>query len=184
MKTNQVTTKKKKLDTSAICTMEQAQEASKTHTEKTIELQKVEVQMNEEVNEIKSRYTDEITELKETLETTKDLLEAFAREQRASWGDRKSFELPHTVIGFRCASPKVSKQKQFTWDAVLELMKKNRSFKQFIRVKEEINKEAILSLDITDKKNSSLLRKLNDECFLYIEQGEDSFYINPKKEAV
>lgn len=164
-------------------TIEQAQEASKTVAEKTNELEKIEAKMNEELNNVKSKYSDEITEIHEELEETKGMLEVYAREQRSSWGDKKSYELLHCILSFRTGNPKVSKQKQFTWDAVLELMKKNKSFKPFIRVKEEINKEAILSLNSAIQKDHKLLKQLEDQCYLFIEQTE-SFFVTPKKEAV
>lgn len=174
---------KSKRNLSTSCTLEQAQEASKTVAEKTNKLEKIEAKMNEELNKVKTKYSDEITDINDELELTKQILEVYANEQRNNWGDKKSFELLHCILSFRLGNPRVSKQKQFTWDAVLELMKKNKSFKPFIRVKEEINKEAILSLNPSEKKDSLLLNQLKDECYLFIEQSE-SFFVTPKKEAI
>jgi phage host-nuclease inhibitor protein Gam len=175
--------KRIKKNASTSCSIEQAQEASKTVAEKSNKLEKIEAKMNEELNKVKTRYSDEITEINEELVEPKAMLEVFANEQRGSWGEKKSFELVHTILGFRTGNPKVNKQKQFTWDAVLDLLKKNKKFKQFIRVKEEINKEAILLLNASEKKDKLLLKQLNDKCYLFIDQTE-TFFITPKKEEV
>jgi phage host-nuclease inhibitor protein Gam len=172
-----------KKQTSTHCSIEEAEEIGKTYSERTNKLEKIEAKMNEEVNKVKDRYSDEITEIKELLLVQKKLLEAYAREHRKNWGDRKTFELLYCKIAFRDSNPKVSKPEEFTWDEVLELLKKNKKFKQFIRVKEEINKEAILSLNASDKKDSSLLKQLKDECYLFIEHPE-KFFVTPKKECL
>lgn len=159
-------------------TLEQAQEASETIAKKQNKLEKIEAKMNEEINNIKSKYTDDITELKEELEEPKACLEMFAGEQKINWGKKKSFELLHCVIGFRTGTPKVTKKKSFSWDAVLQLLKKQPIFSGFIRSTEEINKEAILG-----EKDEKLIKKLKDDCFIEIDQDE-TFFVTPKKEEV
>jgi phage host-nuclease inhibitor protein Gam len=164
-------------------TLQQAEEASKTLAEKVNQLEKIKVKMNELVDKVKNRYSDQVTELREEVEEATKILEQYAYEQKSSWDKKKSFELPHNIIGFRTGTPRVTKEKKFSWEAVLELLKKNKAFKRFIRTKEEINKEAILSLNAANEKEKQLLLKLKDECYLFIEQG-DAFYIMPKKEEV
>lgn len=173
---------KKKCITGGVTT-EQAEEAGKLLVEKQNRLEQVEAKMNEEVNEVKSRYSGEITLLKEQLKEPTDLLEVYANEQKGSWGKKKSIQLLYVEVGFRTGTPKLFKQKNFTWEAVLELLKKNKVFQPFIRIKEEINKEAILSLNTTNKKDQQRLQQLKEQCFLYIDQ-EPCFYIKPRKEAV
>lgn len=157
-------------------TLEQAQEASESFATTSTKLAKVEAKMNEEINRVKSKYQEEITDLHEALEEPQEVLQVFADEQKTEWGKKKSFDLLHTVIGFRTATPKVDKSKKFTWDAVLELMKKNKAFKAFIRTKDEINKEAILA-----EKNEETLKLLKEECYVEIKQDEN-FFVEVKKE--
>jgi phage host-nuclease inhibitor protein Gam len=158
-------------------TLEQAQEASEQYTTKTTALSKLEAEMNAEINEVKSKYQDDITELMEALEDPTETLQVYATEQRANWGKKKSVQLLHTVIGFRSGNPKVDKKKSFTWDAITILVKK--CLPEFVRTKDELNKEAILALKPTDKK----LEKLKDQCFISIGQDE-TFYVEAKKEEV
>lgn len=159
-------------------TLEVAQEASLQFATAKNSLAALEAQMNEEINEVKERYKDEVTELSKQLKEPQEILEAFAKEQKANWGKKKSFKLLHCVIGFRTGTPKVTKKKGFSWEAVLKLMKKNTIFSKFIRTTEEINKEAILA-----EKDEKLLYKLEDLCFVNIDQDEN-FFVEPKVEEL
>jgi phage host-nuclease inhibitor protein Gam len=158
--------------------LEQAQEASEVYATTSNRLAKIEAKMNEEINRVKSKYSDDITTLTELLEEPFEVLQVFAEEQQSTWGKRKSFDLLHCIVGFRTGTPKVVKDKKFTWDAVVELMKKNKIFSGFIRTQEEVNKEAILC-----EKNEKLLKQLKDECYVTTAQDE-SFYVEPKVEEV
>lgn len=159
-------------------TLETAQEASEQYAVSANKLAKLEAVMTEQINKIKSKYQDEITELKEGMEEPIELLQAFADEQKKSWGKKKSLELLHCVIGFRTGTPKVSKDKKFTWDAVLELMKKNKMFSGFIRSKDEINKESILA-----EKDENVVKGLKEQCYVFVEQDE-TFFVQPKVEEL
>jgi phage host-nuclease inhibitor protein Gam len=172
---------KSKKNAPVTLTIEQAKEAGQTYAEKSTRLEKVQTKMNEELNRVKTKYSEEITDLKEELKEPVKLLEDFAYADRANWGEKKSLEFPHVTVGFR-TSNRVNKQKQLTWDAVLEGLKKNPKFKKFIRVKEEINKEAILALNSSNENDKSILKQLKDECSLYIDHPE-GFYVQVKKEA-
>ncbi len=170
-------TKKK---TIANVSLETAQEASRVFAVNQNKLASIEAEMNRKINDVKSKYQDQITELKDMIDEPLEILEVYAKEQQENWGKKKSLELLHCVIGFRTGMPKVEKDKKFTWDAVTELLSKNKVFKSlFIRTKEEINKEAILALD----KEDSMLARLKDECYIMVKQDE-TFYVEPKKEEV
>lgn len=171
-----VTRTKKKVVSNV--TLEQAQEASQSFAVDSNKLQKIEAKMNEEITKVRSRYQDEITELKEKLEEPTEVLEVYATEQKTTWGKKKSVELLHCIIGFRTGTPKVVKDKKFTWDAVLELMQKNKTFSKFIRTKSEINKEAILA-----EKNEAVLNQMLEDCYIKIDQDE-TFFVQPKVEEL
>jgi len=159
-------------------TVEQAQQASNEFATGQTRLEKIEARMNEEINKVKAKYQEEITEVKEGLEVPYETLEVFAKEQKTEWGKKKSMELLHCTIGFRTGTPKVVKDKKFTWDAVLELMKKNKLFKRFVRTTEEINKETILA-----ENDELLLKQLKEECYVEVDQDE-KFFVSVKKEEL
>ena len=172
---------KKKVYTNV--TLEDANAASEKYSITQNSLAKEEAKMNEELNKVKSKYVDKISDLKEELSEPEEILHAFASEQKESWGKKKSLELLHTIIGFRTGTPKVSKDKKFTWDAVLELMKKNKAFKKLIRQKDEINKENILALKASDEKDKPILDLLKEEAYVFVEQDEN-FFVEAKLEEV
>jgi phage host-nuclease inhibitor protein Gam len=159
-------------------TLEQAQSASQQFVETRTSLDKIEARMNEDINKVKAKYIDEVTDLSEQLEEPQEILEVFAKEQKRSWGKKKSLELLHCIIGFRTGTPKVVKEKSFSWDAVLKLMKKNSLFSNFIRTTEEINKENILA-----EKDEKVISKLKELCYVSVDQDE-KFYIEAKREQV
>lgn len=159
-------------------TLETAQESSREYAACTVELNRMEAEMNEQINRVKDRYKEPVTALQISAKDHKAILEVFATEQKGNWGKRKSFDLLHCVIGFRTNPPKVGKSKKFTWDAVTELMKKNKVFGRFLRTTVEINKEAILA-----EENEAVLNMLKEDCFICIEQDE-RFDVDVKKEVL
>ena len=79
-------------------TLEQAQAASQHFAVQHNKLSKVQAKLNEDINKVRNRYAEEITALQESLEEPAEILEVFAKEQKESWGKKKSLELLHTVI--------------------------------------------------------------------------------------
>jgi phage host-nuclease inhibitor protein Gam len=159
--------------------LEDAQAASEQYATKSNSLSKLEAKMNEEINGVKSKYQERITGLNKELEEPVEVLHVFATEQSKNW-KKKSFELLHCVIGFQTGQPTVTKiKKGFSWDAIVELLKKVPVFKKdFVRSKEEVNKEAILAV-----KDEAILNQLKEDCFISIEQAE-TFYVKAKVEEV
>lgn len=158
-------------------TLEQAHEAAQRYTEIDTRLASIEARMNEEINKVKVKYQDEITALKEQVWEPVDLLQVFAEEQKGSWGKRRSMDLLHAVIGFRTGTPKVTKNKKFTWDGVTELVKKY--FPELVRTQDELNKEGIIAFS----KDEAAFAKMRERCFIDVCQDE-TFYVEPKKEEV
>ena len=175
---NMATTTRTKKKVIENVSLEDAQAASQAFAQNSNNLRKIEAKMNEEITKVRSKYQEDITALTEANAQPIEILEVFATEQKQEWGKKKSFELLHAIIGFRTGTPKVTKAKKFSWDAVLELMKKNNVFKGFIRTTEEINKEAILS-----EQNEAVLNQLKEECYIDVVQ-EESFYVTAKAEEV
>ena len=159
-------------------TLEIAQQASQDYAVSQNKLSRIEAEMNKKINDIKSKYQEDITALKEALDEPMEILEVFAKEQQESWGKKKSLDLLHCIIGFRTSTPKVDKDKKFTWDAVTELLQKYTMFKDFVRTKTEINKDAILAC-----KDDEVLQSLKNECYIEIKQDE-TFFVEAKKEEV
>jgi phage host-nuclease inhibitor protein Gam len=155
---------------------DQAQEASARYSEISNNILKMEAKINERINLIKDEYQEKIVQLSNELEQHFELLEVYAKEQKVKWGKRKSLEMLHSVIGFRTGTHKVTKDKKFTWDGIVELVKEK--FPSLIRIKIELDKEAIIAM-----RDDEDFLKLKKSCYVDVVQDE-SFYVEPKKEEL
>lgn len=165
-----------KKTTQASVTLEQAEQAAQQFAKASNKLSTIEAAMNEAIEKVRSKYQEEILELKNQQEEVLPTLEAYAIATKDTW-DGRSMDLTHARIGFRIGTPKVDKLKGFTWDAVLALVKANKALaRDFVRVKEELDKKAILDADPVTKKALEAKAKIiivQDEIF-YIEEHKET----------
>lgn len=157
-------------------TLAQAEQAASKYANASTQLSTIEAKMNAEIDKVKEKYKDAILVNKEALDEPVEILEQFAKQDKENWKN-KSIELLNVVIGFRTAPPAVGKEK-FTWDAIIDLIKKNKYLKQFVRTKEELNKQAIL-----DCKDEKIMKRLKEDAYIIIVQKE-IFFVELKKENV
>ncbi|WP_207511104.1 host-nuclease inhibitor Gam family protein [Longitalea luteola] len=155
---------------------DQAQEASARYAEISARLGIIEAQMNERINSIRDQFQDEIIQLTREKERQMDVLEIYAKEQKDNWGRRKSLDLLHSVIGFRTGTPKVTKDRKFSWDDVLDMVKEK--FPSLVRVKCELDKEAIIAM-----REEEQFRDLVKTCFIDVVQDE-TFFVEPKLQTL
>lgn len=156
-------------------TLEEAQQCSETYANANNRLKKIEAKMNGEIDKVKSKYLDEITLLTESMDFETDKLHFFANENKEAWA-KKSFDLVHTIIGFRTGTPKVIKDKKFTWDAVTELVSK--IFPDLIRTKKELDKDVIIAM-----RDQDGFTELRQECYIDVVQDE-TFFVQAKEEEI
>ncbi|WP_346286878.1 host-nuclease inhibitor Gam family protein [Zoogloea sp.] len=143
------------------------------------QLQKAEAEMNEQIQKVREEYeqtTHVVRAIKASLEKE---MERFCILNKADFEKTRSKELVHGTLGFRNTPPKVALlNRKYKWDTVLELLAKVRFGKEFIRTKEEINKEAVLAAyagkEIDDQKLASVGIKVDqsEEFFLKIKWEE------------
>ena len=111
--------------------------------------------LDREIKEIEAKLSSEIALLREVAsKKTKALaeerksrlagLEEFASNNRTTLllGDKKSVEFSFGTFGWRWTPPKVELQK-LTEEALIALLKKLK-MKRFVRIKESLDKEALL----------------------------------------
>lgn len=130
------------------------------------QLQKAEAEMNEQIQKIRDEYeinTHSVRAIKASLESE---MEKFCIVNKVDFEKSRSRELVHGTIGFRNTPPKVALlNRKYKWDTVLELLAKVRFGKDFIRTKEEINKEQVLASyaakEIDDQKLASVGMKVD-----------------------
>lgn len=123
-----------------------------------------------------------IGDLRERLNRYTCALGEWAKVNRAELGEKKSLEMRHGTIGFKLGNRAVQFLEGWTDKLVLEQMRKaRRVWSEYIRVKEEIDKQRILA-----NSRPEAARRLKEERLekigLAIAQTE-FFYITPKTES-
>ncbi|PZP38696.1 MAG: hypothetical protein DI598_20460 [Pseudopedobacter saltans] len=158
-------------------TLSEAQAAAHIYADITIQKENLENEMKAKIAAIRAEYEPDITDLDGQLAEPYDILESYAKETKDGW-DKKSLELAACTIGFRTTPPSVGKIKGVTWDGIISLLKGKKNLKQFVAVKEAVDKAAILKVQ-TDAK---IMRELTT-IGVTIEQSEQ-FFVEEKKEKV
>jgi len=158
-------------------TYAEAQTAANTYAAASIKRDKITAELNDKLKAVREKYEPSLTAIEDELSNPVEVLETFAKEQRPSW-EAKSIELSNCIIGFRTNPPSVGKKKGITWDAVVGLLKNNKLLKAFVKVKEDVDKAAILK----EQSNVKIMKQLQ-LVGVNIEQ-EEQFYVDVKKEKV
>lgn len=127
---------------------------------------------NEEEAKRRKRVDDFCNPLRDKIEEIENGMQAFCIANRPDFGDKKSKELPNGRVDFRKSPPKVTKQKGFTWAVVLDFIRNSKYAKQFLRMKEELNKDAVLAYYAGTEGASEHLA----EVYLRVEQDETFGY--------
>jgi phage host-nuclease inhibitor protein Gam len=97
------------------------------------------------IKRIKDEYDPKIKDRRASAATCAKALKEFAEAHRAEFGATKSRQLSNGVIGFRQGTGTLETLKKMTWAKVLLTIRASRAWAaKYLRVKEEVNKAAIL----------------------------------------
>lgn len=155
-------------------TREDAEAAFANYAAADAEAQKLTALMDIQITRIREKYQDKLAELQQAKEEAFDTMQAFATDNRDQFGNRKSMEMAHGILGFRTGTPKLKTLKGFTWPSVLNLLKEY--LPGYIRTAEEPAKDRLLA-DREDPEVSAKFSKVG----IYVDQDE-TFFVEPKKE--
>jgi phage host-nuclease inhibitor protein Gam len=128
---------------------------------------KKEVDMNERINKIKNQFDEETKEIRAQKLLLEQEVQAYSSINKDVFGKLKSKSLLFGTIFFRTTPPKVSQlNKKYSIATSIELAKK--IFKtRFIRSKEELDKDSILTAyaakEISDEKLAAIGLKIDQE---------------------
>lgn len=125
---------------------------------------------------IREKNQDELADLEKIKEDSFSIMQAYAVDNRADFGNKKSMELAHGVFGFRTGTPKLKTLKGFTWNSVTNLLKE--FLPDYIRTVEEPAKDRLLC-DREAPEVNTLFTKVG----IMVDQDE-VFFVEPKKEEV
>lgn len=87
---------------------------------------------------------DKLNPVRKEVEELEENMRLFCEDRRHEFGKKKSKSLTNGVVSFRTGTPKLKTLKGFTWKAVLQLIKNSVFKEDYIRVKESVDKEAII----------------------------------------
>jgi phage host-nuclease inhibitor protein Gam len=167
-------TREKKVVVTGV-TREAAEECFGQYAAADARLQKINAKMDVEFTVIREKHQDEIQRLNEAKESSFEIMQVYAMENKAElFSKKKSMEMVHGVIGFRIGTPKLKTLKGFTWGAVTNLLKE--FLPGYVRTSEEPAKDKLLA-DREVQEVASLFTKVG----IFVDQDE-TFYVEPKKE--
>jgi phage host-nuclease inhibitor protein Gam len=138
-------------------------------------LAQIEGEMNQQIIAVREQYAPRIDATGARLELETEALRAYADAHGELFAVKKSTDYTHGTIGYRTGTPKLKPLKGWTWDRVLE--KVRQCARAYLRVKEEVNKEALLA--DRETLGADRLKALG----VAVAQDE-TFFVTPKLEEV
>lgn len=168
-------TREKKVLVTQEITAEEANVLFATYAEADSKMLKIQAEKELAMTKIREKYQDKEVELAQVKTEAFEKLQHYAMSNPDLFVKRKSIEFSHGKIGFRTGTPKL-KCLFKKWDDSLEKVK--QYLPDFVRVKEEIDKEGLLA-----HKDEEAFAQLFNVCGVKVEQ-EESFFIEPKREEV
>lgn len=169
------TTRQKKTLISNI-SREDAESAFAEYAKADARAAQITAQMDVQITKIREKYQEELAKLNDVKDENFERMQAYAMDNRDAFGNKKSMEFAHGVLGFRTGQPKLKTLKGFTWPSVTNLLKE--FLPSYIRIAEEPAKDRLLS-DREDPEVAALFHKVG----IMVDQDE-TFYVEPKKEEI
>ncbi len=144
-----------------------------------VHISKAEANMNAKMQALRQKFDEETQDDRAKAEFIEKEIEQYCIINHAKFDRQRTIELTHGSIGFRTNPPKVNQlNKKYSVQTSLELIKRIFTGK-YLRTKEEIDKEAIL----TDYATKAITDEQIAGVGLRIDQGE-KFFCEPKWEEI
>ena len=131
--------------------------------------------MDAEMTKVREKYAQALELERSRRQGAEELLESWAELHKEAFGARRSMKLTHGVMGWRLGTPALKLRSRIKSDMAFEKVK--RFYPEYIRTKEEVNKEAILAAYAGKQMDDDTLAA----CGYQVRQ-EERFYVEPKTE--
>ncbi len=131
------------------------------------------VRMDEELKRVRAGYEEGLAQNLSAMEPLVARALAWAEAHPAEFKGAKSLEMLHGTVGWRLDNPSLKTISGWTWDRVLEKIKGMANLLQYVRTKEEVNKQAL----IADREGMGpdMLRLIGVKVV-----QEETFFVEPK----
>jgi phage host-nuclease inhibitor protein Gam len=156
----------KKKSTTMMLSFDHVDQALLTLGQKEAFLKHEDAVLNDAMQRLRDESEKKTQEARATKAKLEQDIEIFCVENKFEFEKKRSIELAHGTVSFRTAKPHVAQlNRKYSWLTILELVKKFSWSRQYLRVKEEVDKEAILadsaSGNVTDEKLAAIGVKID-----------------------
>lgn len=134
-----------KLSTPALKTRAQMEECVGQLRDLVIERNRLQLDAEAAHKAVDDKFGPPLAAYGKQIEERYELIRAWAEANPSEFGGRKSLEVTHGQLGWRTGQPTLKTLTGWTWDRVLEKLKSLPGLSHYLRVKEEVNKQAILN---------------------------------------
>lgn len=152
----------------------EAEEAFAEYAKADARAQQINAKIDVETTKLREKYQNELSDLSTLKDQAFEKLQKYAEDNRVDFGNKKSMDFTHGVLGFRTGTPKLKTLKGFTWNSVTNLLKE--FLPTYVRTSEEPAKDRLLS-DREAPEVAALFPKVG----IMVDQDE-TFFVEPKKE--
>lgn len=131
-------------------TAAEVQTAAEDYRQAQLHLDKIESDKKAAKAKIDQKYAEVIAERERDLEEAHDTIRAYADANREDLlqGDKKSADLYGLTVGYKLSPLKLTLRRiTDNWDNVIERLKQNATTRNYIAVKESVNKTALKKCD-------------------------------------
>lgn len=137
------------------------------------QIKKLEAEMNLKITAVQEKYQGDIDYLTEERIKNERNLQLYCESNRKDFGDTKTKKLSFGEVSFRLSTPALKTMKGFTWESVKNLVKSSKKLaEKFIKIKEDLNKQAILSENMKESDLAKLGLVISQEESFYYESFE------------
>jgi phage host-nuclease inhibitor protein Gam len=143
------------------------------------ELRQLEAERDAAVQDAQAMHAEVIAELQAEIKAKAALCEKFAEAHRTDLlpADKKSTETPLSRWGFRTGMPQLKLMSKWTWEKVVEAIDRRGLDEEYIRVKREPAKDAMLA-DLSAKGHLGEDTQPSQVGVRFFQ--EETFFIEPK----
>lgn len=145
--------------------------------ELTLTRNKQQTELDEAITALRTKYEESLGEVNKALDEKTEVARAWAEGNPSEFRGLKSLEMVHGVVGWRTGNPTLKTLTGWTWDRVLEKMKALSWGTNYVRVKEEVNKQALVG----DREmiQPAAMREIGVRVV-----QEEVFFVEPRIEAL
>ena len=132
-------------------------------------------QMDAELTKVREKYAQALEQERSRRLQAEEQLASWAELHKEAFGARRSMKLTHGVMGWRLGTPALKLRNRVK--AAMAFEKVKERLPEYIRVCEEVNKEALLAAHAGKQVSDELLAQVG-----YQVTQTERFYIEPKTE--